>query len=146
MAVVEVVRVFPHPPEEVFRLYTDHEGWTDWAGTGRVWLERTGLGRVGVGAVRAFTIAPGLREEVVAFDPPRRMDYRIVAGPPLLADHHGEVHFEPFHGSTRVTWRVSFRERVPFSGFVLARVLEQVFHRILAALGRELDRRARKAA
>ena len=40
--VVTIERRFDHPIETVFRSYTDHEGWTKWAGFGRVYLVREG--------------------------------------------------------------------------------------------------------
>jgi uncharacterized protein YndB with AHSA1/START domain len=143
---IEVERIFPHPVERVFRRYTDHAGWTEWAGLGRVRLTREGFpDRNGVGSVRAFSSTPGLREEVVLFEPPveggpGRMDYRVVQGPVPLRDHHGEVHFEPEGSGTRVTWRVSFRSAIPGLGWILTRGLRVLFARMLASLGRDLDR------
>jgi uncharacterized protein YndB with AHSA1/START domain len=139
---VEVERWVEHPVEEVFRRYTDHAGWTDWVGMGRVYLVAEGSPhRDGVGAVRAFAMSPGLREEVTLFDPPRRMEYRISAGVPLLADHHGEVLFAPQGAGTRITWRVSFRSRVPGLGWILSRALHRLFSRVLSALARDLASR-----
>jgi uncharacterized protein YndB with AHSA1/START domain len=148
---VEVERIFPHPVERVFRRYTDHAGWSEWAGVGRIYLTREGYpDKNGVGSVRAFSLTPGLREEVVRFDPPvhdgsasspARQDYRVVGGPVPIADHHGEVTFEPQGSGTRLTWRVSFRPTIPGIGFVLERGLTMMFRRMLASLGRDLDRR-----
>jgi len=144
---VEVQRLFPHSIERVFRRYTDHEGWSDWAGTGPVTLVQVGSpDRNGVGAVRAFSTAPGLREEVTAFEPPpaagggARLDYRVIRGPIPLADHRGEVVFTPQGAGTLVTWRVSFRSRIPGLGWPLERGLTALFGRMLRGLGRDLDR------
>jgi uncharacterized protein YndB with AHSA1/START domain len=137
---VEVERLIPHPLEKVFARYTDHVGWSGWAGLGRVSLVREGTPeRDGKGCVRAFSTAPGLREEVTLFEPPRRMEYRIVRGPVPMADHRGEVCFVPEGSGTRVTWRVTFRSRVPGLGFVIERGLGVLFGRILAAFARDLD-------
>src|SRR5690349_4997767 len=115
--VVVVERFIDHPIEEVFRRYTDHEGWSRWAGFGKVRLVREGRpDRNGVGSVRAFQAAPGLREEVTLFEPPKRMEYRVVRGPVPMRDHLGEVTFEPEGQGTRVVWRVSFRVSVPGLG------------------------------
>ena len=40
--VITVERFIDHPIEEVFRRYTDHEGWSEWAGFGKVRLAREG--------------------------------------------------------------------------------------------------------
>jgi uncharacterized protein YndB with AHSA1/START domain len=142
---VEVERFFRHPVERVFRRYTDHAGWSAWAGSGRVLLTREGYPeRDGVGAVRAFALVPGLREEVVRFEPPRgdapaRMDYRVIGGPIPIRDHHGEVTFLPEAGGTRIAWRITFRSAIPGLGPVLERGISLVFQRLLAALARDLD-------
>jgi uncharacterized protein YndB with AHSA1/START domain len=136
---IEVERYFPHPIERVFRRYTDHAGWSDWAGLGRVRLTREGSpDKNGVGAVRAFSAAPGLREEVTRFEPPSRMEYRVVRGVPLK-DHHGVVLFIPDGSGTRLTWRVSFRSAIPGLGWPTERLITVLFRRMLASLARDLD-------
>ena len=143
---VEVDRFFAHPVERVFRRYTDHAGWSAWAGLGRVWLTREGSpDRDGVGAVRAFSSAPGLREEVTVFEPLARMEYRVVRGPVPMADHRGEVLFAPEGAGTRLTWRVSFRSTIPGLGWVIERGLGVLFRRMLGAFGRDLDATSRRA-
>jgi uncharacterized protein YndB with AHSA1/START domain len=138
---VEVVRIFSHPLERVFRRYTDHAGWSEWTGFGRVWLEKEGSpDRDGVGAVRAFASAPGLREEVTAFEPPARMEYRISRGGFPLTGHRGEVTFTKQGAATRVTWRVSFESRVPGLGAVMEVALGALFRRLLTQLGKDLDK------
>jgi len=139
---VEVERLIPHPIEVVFARYVDHAGWTDWAGLGRVRLVREGSpNRDGVGAVRAFALSPGLREEVTRLEAPRRMEYRVTQGAYPLTDHHGEVLFASEGAGTRVTWRVSFRSRLPLLGRPLQRGLGWLFRRMLASLARDLDGR-----
>src|SRR5262249_16665229 len=90
--------------------------------------------RNGVGAVRAFLLAPGLREEVTRFEPPERMEYRVTQGAYPLTDHHGEVLFTPDGGGTRVTWTVTFRSKLPPVGGLAAAGLTLLFKRILSRL------------
>ena len=138
---VEVVRVFSHPLERVFRRYTDHAGWSEWAGMGGVRLVKEGAPeRDGVGAVRAFSLAAGLREEVTLFEPPARMEYRISQGGFPLAQHRGEVLFTQQATATRVTWRISFESRIPGTGKLLELGLGALFRATLTRLGRDLDR------
>jgi uncharacterized protein YndB with AHSA1/START domain len=147
---VEVERLFHHPVDRVFRRYTDHVGWSDWAGLGRVRLTREGSpDRDGVGAVRAFSTAPTLREEVTVFEPPvpgssapARMEYRVLPGIVPMDDHHGEAIFTPEGSSTRLTWRVTFRPRIRGLGWIIERGLGLLFPRMLASLERDLDARA----
>jgi uncharacterized protein YndB with AHSA1/START domain len=130
-----VQREIPAPPESVWEVYTDHVGWPGWAGVKEVVLRREGEPAPnGVGAsrvIRAGGIA--VEEEIVAFDPPRRMAYQLIAGAPIR-DHRGEVLFDATETGTRVTWRVSFNPRIPFTGGLLARALEKNLERVLEGL------------
>jgi uncharacterized protein YndB with AHSA1/START domain len=141
---VRVERSFEHPIDAVFDRYTDHVGWSEWAGVGQVRLAREGTPeRDGVGCVRAFAVPASLQEEVTAFERPRRMEYRVIRGAFPMTDHRGEVLFAPEGAGTRVTWRVSFRWRLPGTGWLVDRALAAFFRRVLDALARDLDRRAR---
>lgn len=136
---VEVERRFPAPPQEVWDVYTDHAGWTQWAGLGRAWLEREGhTDRNGVGAVRGFA-SGGVKvlEEVLEFEPPKRMTYRIVKGGLPMRDHLGEVLFEPDGDGTRVVWRCRFESRIPGLGGLLQRFITRIFRNALAGLARK---------
>jgi uncharacterized protein YndB with AHSA1/START domain len=138
---VEVVRIFSHPLERVFRRYTDHAGWSEWTGFGRVSLVREGSpDKDGVGAVRAFASAPGLREEVTLFEPNARLEYRISQGGFPVTRHHGEVIFAQQGAATRVTWRVSFESKIPGTGAVFEVALGALFRRLLTQLGKDLDK------
>jgi len=140
--VVSVQRLIHHPIDEVFRRYTDHEGWSEWTGLGQVWLTKQGTPhRDGVGAVRAFKRTPGLREEVTLYEPPGRMEYHIVQGGFPLTDHHGEVLFTPEGQATRITWSVSFRSKIPGLGGVLKAGLTLFFKRLLVRFERDMSAR-----
>jgi uncharacterized protein YndB with AHSA1/START domain len=129
---VEVERVIEAPPEVVFERYTDHAGWSAWAGAGKVSLAREGAPeKNGVGCVRAFESAMGLQEEVIEFEPPKHMAYRVARGGFPIKDHRGEVRFEPHPRGTRVVWTVQFGSRIPFSERAIARFLRMVFGRLL---------------
>lgn len=68
------------------------------------------------------------------------MDYRVIAGPVPMAEHHGEVLFEREGQGTRIRWRVSFRSRIPGAGGLLRIGLGLLFRRVLARLARDLRR------
>lgn len=77
------------PAAAVFAAATDHEGMVEWIDeVDAVRLVTEGADRVGLGAVREI-VAGGftVREEVVGWDPPHRMDYRVVSGMPGVADN-----------------------------------------------------------
>jgi uncharacterized protein YndB with AHSA1/START domain len=137
---VEVVRTFQAPRSQVWAAYTDHAGWTEWAGVGNVRLVRHGHPeRDGTGAVRAIgNLGFEVHEEVTAFEPDRRMTYRVVGGPVPMRDHAGEVLLEEAGCVTTVRWRCRFRPALPGLGAVLRFVTRRTFERVLGRLERRL--------
>ncbi len=139
---VEVTRTIDAPVQTVWDRYTDHLSWSEWAGLGKVQLEREGTPPPnGVGCVRVFSNA-GLKtvyEEVLSFEPPRRMTYRIVRGPVPIRDHLGEVLFEPTDAGTRITWRCQFESTIPGLGGLFRLLIARVFRNALAGLARVLS-------
>jgi uncharacterized protein YndB with AHSA1/START domain len=138
---VEVQQLIAAPVQRVWDQYTDHVSWTDWAGLGRVRLEREGVPAPnGVGCVRAISsFGVSVSEEVLSFDPPRRMTYRIVRGGLPIKDHLGEVVFEPRDGGTLVTWRCQFDSRIPGLGGAFRAVITRLFRNGLRGLAQRLS-------
>lgn len=134
----EVQQVIDAPVQVVWDRYTDHASWTEWAGLGQVRLVREGAPlRNGVGCVRAISNGPlTVYEEVVSFDPPRRMTYRLVRGPVPMKDHFGEVLFEPNGHGTLVTWRCQFNSAIPGLGGLFRVLIARMFRSTLAKLAR----------
>jgi SAM-dependent methyltransferase/uncharacterized protein YndB with AHSA1/START domain len=136
---VEVERRFAAPPEQVWQVYTDHAGWSAWAGLGRARLATEGHpDRNGVGAVRCFTTAGvSVYEEVLSFEPPKRMTYQVVRGGiPIMTNHLGEVLLEPDGGGTRLIWRCRFDSSVPGLGAPMRWLVTRLFRRALEGLAR----------
>ena len=138
---IELSQTVPAPPDRVFAFYTDHVGWERWAGVKEVVLRQTGDPPPnGLGAIRVIRArGMAIEEEITAFEPPRRLGYRLVAGAPVR-DHAGEVRFEPDAAGTRVTWTVRFRPLIPGTGWLLRRVLERGLRDVLAALAENVSR------
>lgn len=137
---VEVSRRFDAPVTRVWERYTDHRDWTGWARIGRVALERTGTPAPnGVGCVRKITTAGfSVWEEVLEFEPERRMVYRLIRGAVPIRDHRGEVLFEADEaGGTRVTWRCRFDSAIPGLGGLMRRGIGRMFADVLARLERD---------
>jgi uncharacterized protein YndB with AHSA1/START domain len=125
----------PAPPQVVWDLYTDHCGWQDWAGIREVVLRQQGDPPPnGVGASRVMR-ARGIavEEEVIGFEPPRRLVYRLVGGVPIR-NHRGEVLFSPSETGTHVEWIVRFDPLIPFTGALIARVLRRAIADVLRRL------------
>jgi uncharacterized protein YndB with AHSA1/START domain len=138
---IEVTQAIAASPDKVFAIYTDHVGWERWAGVKEVVLRQTGDPPPnGLGAIRVIRArGMAIEEEITAFEPPRRLGYRLVAGAPVR-DHAGEVRFEPDAAGTRVTWTVRFRPLVPGTGWLLRRVLERGLRDVLTALAENASR------
>jgi hypothetical protein len=138
---VEVSRVIPGIPADVFAKFTDHVGWTSWAGAGKVTLVREGSpDKNGLGAVRSFSppmfailmpLVLNLSEEIIDFEPPSRMVYRIVKGGFPARNPRGEVRFEAHPQGTCVVWKVEITSRIPFTERLIAGVLRRAYKLVL---------------
>lgn len=100
------------PREVVWAILSDHAGMSSWCRT-VVRSERLvdgGDALDGVGAVRRL-ITPGgaVREEVIGFDAPTRLQYRVIAGMPTVSDYVGEtVLSDRPGGGTHILWTTRF--------------------------------------
>jgi uncharacterized membrane protein len=104
MARVEASVEINRPVEEVFAFGSNPENDTQWE-SGILEVEQTSDGPIGVGAtLRGVDHFLGQRiewaSEVTEYQPHRRVDYTIAAGPLHLEQ---SCTFEPVEGGTRVT-------------------------------------------
>ena len=136
MPTVDVTQRIAAPAERVWEILSDHERMPDWASPIRtVTLERAGRPeRNGLGAVRRIE-APlqKMREEVIAWDPPRSFDYTMLSGAPVRT-HHGRLEVSPDGGGCVVRWHVTFTPKIPLTGTAMALTLNLAFGRMLAGL------------
>jgi uncharacterized protein YndB with AHSA1/START domain len=138
MQKVNVKRHFDAPVEEVWAVYSDHAGWKHWAGFSRSWIEKEGaFEKNGVGCVRGFG-SPGIEvfEEVLEWEPPKRMAYSVIRGGLPMKDHYGEAIFEKDGDGTLLTWRCRFESGIPGLGWLLRLVVHRVFRTGLDGLAR----------
>jgi uncharacterized protein YndB with AHSA1/START domain len=131
------------PPEIVFEVLTDHRRYAQFTPLRRSELEREGEPAPdGVGAVRVLAAAgPPLREEVLAYAPPRRFSYKLLSGLPVR-DHVGTVELEPAEGGTMVTYAVRTIPTVPLAGGAVVAVVKQAIKTLLRGVAKESERRA----
>ena len=139
MGNVRVTRKVAAPREQVWAVYTDHVSWQDWSGIGRVRLERRGAPTPnGVGCVRVISsYGVSVHEEILSFDPPSRMTYRVIRGGIPIKNHLGEVVFDedPASDATTVlTWSCRFDSKIPGFDFLWCRIVEKVFRDTLDAM------------
>jgi uncharacterized protein YndB with AHSA1/START domain len=130
-------------PEAVFALVTDVPRWKVWAGPliRESYLEREGGPPPGgIGAIRRLGSKPFYgREEIVEYDPPRRLSYVILSGQPVR-NYRADVDLTPVDGGTHIRWAGRFEPLVPGTGALIRWYLR----RIIAGFARRLARFAER--
>jgi uncharacterized protein YndB with AHSA1/START domain len=121
-------------PDQVWAVLADHEGMSRWAPGLRVALRAEGNGdRNGVGAVRVIDApgpAPSIVEEVVTFEPGRRLEYRALSGVPLK-NYVGDVVLRPLGGGTEISYTITADQRVPLVERAAAKAISVVLLKAL---------------
>jgi hypothetical protein len=115
MRTVQVERTIRAPQADVFDWVTDVTNYQRVPVIRRVTLVRPGnLVEHGVGAVRLL-VTPLVRvtEEVVEYDPPHLIRYKLLTAYPPMRSHDGCVEFEELGDFTRVRWRSYFEVDAP---------------------------------
>jgi len=128
------------PVDAVWPLVGEARRWSDWSfltGTG---LEREGAPEPdGVGAVRKFTrFGVGSREEVVAWDPPGHLAYRILSGFPVR-NYRADITLTSQGGGTRIEWSGTYDPKWPGTGGILASVVPAMMQRFADSLAAYAD-------
>ncbi|MEC3951674.1 SRPBCC family protein [Nocardia sp. CDC153] len=115
MRTVDVERTLAAPQPDVFDWLTDVTNYQRVPLVRRVTLVRPGhTNGNGEGAVR-LVVTPLLRltEEIVEYDPPRLMRYRLLNSVPPLRHQEGSIVCEPCKAGTRVRWSSTFEIAAP---------------------------------
>ena len=93
----------------------------------------------GVGAVRKFTrFGVGSREEVLAWDPPGHLAYRILSGFPVR-NYRADVTLTADGTGTHIEWAGTYDPKWPGTGRILAKVLPAMMQRFADGLARYAD-------
>ena len=127
------------PVERVWAVLADARRWKEWTPLRTSELEREGSPDPdGVGALRRFGLGPVVsREEVVGFEPPRRLVYELRGGLPIRG-HRAEVTLTPWGDGTEIAWQSRFELRIPGTG----RLLHAFLRAVITDIARRLARRA----
>jgi uncharacterized protein YndB with AHSA1/START domain len=143
MASFRYVRQVAAPPATVFEVLTDHRRYSEITPVRKAELEREGdPAPNGQGAIRALTLAgPPMREEVIAYEPPRRFSYKLLSGLPVR-DHVGTVELSPLDGGTQVIYAVRTTPTVPLAGPLVVAGIKQGIRTLLSGVAEESERRA----
>ena len=139
MAEIHMRQRFAAPPENVFTAITDHVGMQKWMPGSKITLDREGTPAPnGLGAIRRIR-AGGLTilEEVVRFDPPREMQYKVLKAGPII-EHLGTIRVEPSgDGGSLVDYTIRFTTPMWMGGELLAKLIARILGgQLTAGLGR----------
>lgn len=139
---IEAVARSDAPPGAVWELLSDATSWASWGPWEAVEVEREGAQDPrGVGAVKVIRSGRRtLREEIVAFEPPRLLAYRLLSGMPVR-DYRADVALAPDGEGTRIEWRSRFRARLPGTGGLIRRRLAVVVQDVAERLARAAESR-----
>lgn len=134
------------PPEIVFDVLTDHRRYAEMTSLRKAELEREGdPAPNGLGAIRVLTVlGPPMREEVIAYERPKRFSYTVLSGLPVR-DHVGTVELTPSDGGTKVVYAVHTTPTVPVGGFAVVAGVKQGIKTLLNGVTKESERRAADA-
>lgn len=147
MASFTYVRQAAAPPEVVFDVLTDHRRYTEITPLRRAELEREGEPAPnGLGAIRVLSALPGppMREEVIAYEAPRRFSYKILSGLPVR-DHVGTVELHPKDGGTEIVYAVKTIPTPSFVAPVFMPILKKAIRDLIAGVAKESESRVANA-
>ena len=80
-----------------------------------------------------------INDEVVDWEEGRRYTYRLRTGAHFRL-HQGDVFVSEDHGLTRVRWAIRFESRIPFTGKIIAWILQRILACALNNLKIQLER------
>ncbi|MDX6589205.1 MAG: hypothetical protein QOI84_479 [Solirubrobacterales bacterium] len=143
MASLTFERDVAAPPQTVFDVLTDHQGYAALTLLRKSVLEREGdPAPNGVGAIRVLTaVGPPLREEVIAYESPTRLSYKLLSGAPVR-DHVGTVVLTPAGSDTRLVWAVRTTPTLPYAGAAIVGVVKLGIRSLIKGISTESERRA----
>lgn len=144
MASFTFTRKIEAPPETVFEVLTDHRRYTELTPLRKAELEREGEPAPnGVGAIRKLTaVGPPMREEVIAYDAPRRFSYTVLSGLPVR-DHVGTVLLAAADGGgTEMVYALRTEPTLPLVGGMVTIAIKRAIKGLIDGVAAESERRA----
>jgi uncharacterized protein YndB with AHSA1/START domain len=143
---IRVERHLDAPPAAVFEIIADHAHYDRFDGIRRSELVEQGEPAPnGVGAVRWIWLGPlRFEEQVTAFEPPNRLDYRIRDVRTLPFRHQGgSIRLSAAGSGTDAVWTSEFEIPIPIVGGAIDRAFAS---RLEHGFARMLERSAELAA
>lgn len=128
---IEINETFDVPRRKVFALFADHDRFGKLLGAPVKRIKDSDQADPnGIGSVRKIGIGPfGLEETVLNFEPDSLIEYTITSMSPIR-NHLGRIRFDDTsEGHTRVHYKITFEDIVPFTGKMVSTALEQGIRR-----------------
>jgi hypothetical protein len=124
----------------VFAVIADARRYHEWTFMQRSWLDEEGEPPPdGVGALRRFGSFPVFsREEVVEYEPPRRLAYVLRSGLPVRA-YRATVELAPQGSGTDISWRGAL-EPFPGTGRLMTRLVGRMLRGFATGAARRAER------
>lgn len=128
-------------PASVYALLADGSTWPEWSPIDAFTLLEPGDGAPeGLGAVRLFiTGRHRSRERVVECRPGEVFSYVLESGLPLR-DYRAVITLAPAAAGTSISWRSTFRPKVPGTGGLYRRELGKFIGQTVSGLAAAADR------
>ena len=121
-------------PHLVTALLADGRTWPEWSPIGEAWIDRESAAVVG--EVRRFKTGRTVSvEEVVAYEPGRRLQYRLLEGLPLR-DYVSTVDVEYVEGGSTITWHSAFEAKRPGTGGIYRWMLRRFLQDMVDGLAK----------
>lgn len=139
--VIDVTKTTRADAASVYALLADGATWPEWSPIDDFELVEPGAGTPeGLGAVRLFTTGRHKsRERVVECQPGECFAYALEKGLPLR-DYTAVVTLRPAADGTAITWRSTFRPKVPGTGWIYRLALGKFIERMVDGLVETTDR------
>ncbi len=138
MAVIKITQHFDAAPEKVFAFLGKHTNLSKVFAPAQVVRTRDAADASqpdGLGSVRRIGWGPikPIQEEITAFEPSQRVEYRIIGRSPIK-NHRGEMRFSPANGGTRLDYTIELDSDIPLLATVVSNGLELVIRNGLKKL------------
>lgn len=143
MKTIIVKRTIKAPIEQVFDQLTDLANYEAFPGVRRARFIREGLReKNGVGAIREVDARVfWLQEEILGFDRPNRMDYRIQQSRPGINHESGSMVLKQTDKGVEVTWSSTFSLPLPMISGVAEQVGGKLSELMFATILRHVDKK-----
>lgn len=133
------------PREVVFDVMTDHAAYSKFTSLWKSKIEKQGAPAPGgLGAIRALKaapFAPEIREEIIGYDRPATMSYRLLSGLPLK-DHVGTITLIDSGTGTDMRYHVKTTPKLPVAKFLPMAIIRRAIKDLAKGVKRESEKRA----